>query len=215
MNRFERWSVWGTSILVAVSGSGYLWTKYFLEPAGPFAVVNHPLEPWFLRIHVLSAPFFVFAMGLITVKHVWKHYRSGVRLGRKSGLASLLTLIPMVLSGYLIQVMTARGWLTAMAVGHIVVSFLFLAALAAHQWAVSKSEPPPRRRPRSRRDRGATEEYSGASGGSFAGARRGPDAPTHSSPLVRSSAANREPTAPSGDPGHTPGDAAGFTSSGR
>lgn len=144
MSRFERWSVWGTSILVAVSGTGYLWMKYFLEAAGPFAVVNHPLQPWLLKIHILSAPLFVFAMGMIGVKHAWNHFRLGVRWGRKTGIATGASAVAMVFTGYLIQAVAAEGWLTAMVVSHIATSYLFLAALGAHQWIVRSAPSAPR-----------------------------------------------------------------------
>lgn len=138
MNRFEKWSVWTSTVLVTVSGIGYLWMKHFMEPAGQFAVVSHPLEPWFLRAHVLSAPLFVFAMGQIMVRHVWRHLRDGIRRARKSGLAGVVTVLVMVTSGYLLQVVTGEAWLDALVIVHIVSSFLFVGALAAHQWATRR-----------------------------------------------------------------------------
>ena len=45
MTRFERWSVWLTSALTALTGIGYFWCKYLLRTDDPFAVVNSQLEP--------------------------------------------------------------------------------------------------------------------------------------------------------------------------
>lgn len=140
MSRFERWSVWITTILMTLTGTGYLWMRYFMEPAEPWAVVSHPLEPWFLRAHVVTAPFFVFAVGLITTNHVWRHLRSGVRWARTSGLISVVTLAVMVLSGYLIQVVTGEGWLRAMVILHIASGYVFLLALGLHEW---RTKAPP------------------------------------------------------------------------
>lgn len=134
MSRFERWGIWATTLLVTVTGSVYLVMKYFMEPADPWAVVSHPLEPWMLRAHIVVAPFFVFAVGLITVNHVWRHLRSGVRWARASGLVAAATLAIMVLSGYLIQVITGEGWLEAMVILHITSGYLFLAAMGVHEW---------------------------------------------------------------------------------
>lgn len=150
MSRFERWSVWVTAVLVAVTGSGYLVMKYFMEPADPWAVVSHPLEPWFLRAHIVTAPFFVFAVGLITVNHVWRHLRAGVRWARASGLAAVFTLALMVLSGYLIQVITGEGWLEAMVILHIASGYVFLGALGVHEWQ-TRSAPGAEERRRRRR----------------------------------------------------------------
>ena len=56
MTRFERWAVWVTSVLTFVTGVVYLWMKYFLVSDDPFAVVNHPLQPVVLKLHIVVAP---------------------------------------------------------------------------------------------------------------------------------------------------------------
>jgi len=130
---FERWSVWVTSALTAGTGIGYLWTKYLLHSDDPWAVVNSPLEPWFLKLHVLVSPLLVFAVGAITLKHVWRHFRTGARPGRKTGVATALVTGPMVATGYLIQVITGESWLRAMAFAHIAASFFYVFGLLLHQ----------------------------------------------------------------------------------
>lgn len=143
MSRFEKWSVWTTSILTVLTGVGYFATKYLVSTADPFAVVNHPLQPWFLKAHILVSPLLLFALGLITVRHVWKHFRSGVRWSRKSGITATITVVPMVATGYLIQTLTGTGWVRAMAISHIVFGFLYALGLAAHQWIIRTKKPPP------------------------------------------------------------------------
>lgn len=133
MNAIEKWSVWVTTVLTAVTGAGYFWAKYLNEPAGEFAVVNHPLEPWFLKAHILVSPLLLCAVGMILVRHVWRHYRRNVVLGRKSGIVTALVLAPMVVTGYLIQTLTPEGWVRAMAISHIVFGFLYLAGIGVHQ----------------------------------------------------------------------------------
>lgn len=143
MSRFEKWSVWTTSILTVLTGVGYFVTKYLVSTADPFAVVNHPLQPWFLKAHILVSPLLLFALGLITVRHVWRHFRSGVRWSRKSGITAAISVVPMVVTGYLIQTFTATGWVRAMAISHIVFGFLYALGLAAHQWIIRTKKPPP------------------------------------------------------------------------
>jgi len=132
VTRFERVAVWTTSAATAVTGLVYLWLKYGLEPAEPWAVVSHPLQPWALKAHILVAPFLVFAVGMIATRHVWKHIRTGVREGRRSGLAAFLSLAPMVLTGYLIQTVTHETWLRWLVVAHVVSSLVFVVGLVAH-----------------------------------------------------------------------------------
>lgn len=141
MTRFEKGCVWVGTAVTTVTGIGYFWAKYLNEPTGEWAVVNHPLEPWFLKAHILVSPLLVFAVGMIAVRHVWRHYRTGIRWARRSGLTTVLSLAPMVLTGYLIQVMTSPGWIRAMAISHIVLSGVYLLGFGVHQ--VVSSRPPP------------------------------------------------------------------------
>lgn len=158
MNRFERWAVWATSAVTALTGFGYFWTKYLLRTDDPWAVVNHPLEPWFLRVHVVAAPLMVFAIGTISVRHVWKHFRNRIRSGRRSGIATALLAAPMVLTGYLIQVITGEALLRAMAISHIAFGVLYVLALLGHQLFLLKR---PRARPPARAGRRWTRDAIG------------------------------------------------------
>lgn len=143
MSRFERWSVWITSLLTAITGAGLLWTKYFIQASDPWAVVNSPLQPWFLRTHLIVSPLLVFAIGLITTRHIWRHYRTSIRLGRRSGVTIGVAIFPMIVSGYLIQVLTGRGWLAAMVIVHIATGLAYAAGLALHQVAIRSRRPLP------------------------------------------------------------------------
>ncbi len=134
MTRFERWSVWTTSAATIASGAVYLWMKYFMVSDEPYAVINHPLQPLVLKIHILVSPLLVFALGLIALKHVAEHLRRKVKAGRRSGLLLAVSAAPMVVSGYLIQVLTDEQWLRIAALAHIVTGTLFALGAAAH-WA--------------------------------------------------------------------------------
>ena len=146
MSKLEKWSVWITSILTGVTGLGYLWTKYFVESSDPFAVVNHPLEPWFLKAHIIVSPFLLLALGMIVLGHVWKHFANRITWGRNSGILAAAVFLPMVVTGYLIQSVTGQGWLEVLAIAHIVTGCVFIAGLVAHQIAIHFLQPPPERR---------------------------------------------------------------------
>jgi hypothetical protein len=135
MTRFERWTVWISSVATFVTGVVYLWLKYLVVSDDPFAVVNSPWQGPVLKLHIIAAPTLVFAFGLVAVRHVWRHVRSRVAAGRLSGLTGAAALIPMVATGYLIQAVTEEGWLRAMAWSHITLGLLFGAASLAHQVA--------------------------------------------------------------------------------
>lgn len=138
MTPFERWSVWVTSLLTTLTGLVYLWMKYFLETTDPWSVVNHPLQPVVLKLHIVTAPLLVFAVGVITTRHVWRHFRSGIRWGRRTGIALGLLIGPMILTGYLIQAVTHQGWLRAIAFSHIGFGAVYAVGLAAHQLMIQR-----------------------------------------------------------------------------
>lgn len=140
MTRFERWSVLLTTAATVLTGVGYFWAKYLVRSPDPWAVINHPLQPWLLKAHILVAPLLVFAVGLIALRHIWRHLRSGNRGGRRSGLAMALGFGPMVVSGYLVQAVTAPGWLQALAIAHIVLGVVYAIGFVIHQVVLARSQ---------------------------------------------------------------------------
>lgn len=139
MTRLEKWSVLSTSVATAVTGVGYFGIKYLLEPAEPWAVINHPLQPWLLKAHILVAPFLVFSVGMITLRHVWRHFQSRTPWGRRSGILAALALAPMIVSGYLIQAVTHAGWLTVTAWAHIGFGAAYALGAALHWPALRRA----------------------------------------------------------------------------
>lgn len=132
MTPFQRWLVWSSSGATGLTGLVYWWMKHRMVPVDPWAAINHPLQPWVLKAHILVAPVMVFAVGLIASEHIWRHYRRGVRKGRRSGLTALWVFAPMVLSGYLIQAVTHVGTLEALAWVHLGTGALYLLGMVAH-----------------------------------------------------------------------------------
>lgn len=139
MSTFRKWSVWVTSALTVLTGVAYFAVKYLMTTSDPYAVVNHPWQPYLLKAHILVSPFLLFALGMIAVDHVWRHFRQGIRLSRRTALTTAAAVLPMVLTGYAIQVFTDEGWVTAMAVSHIAFGALYGVGLVAHNWLVSRA----------------------------------------------------------------------------
>jgi len=133
VSRFEAWATHAATILVGITGLVYAWMRYLMHPADPFAVVNHPLQPLVQHLHVLAAPLLVFAAGVMWHQHAWPYWRRGVERHRRSGSSLLFTLVPMVVSGYLIQTTVDAGWRRAWVIVHLVASGLWLLGYLAHQ----------------------------------------------------------------------------------
>jgi hypothetical protein len=119
-------------VITALTGIVFAVMKYAMKSSDEFAVVNHPLQPYMLSAHVVIAPFLVFAFGWVFTNHIWPGFTSGIARKRKSGLWSMGAIVPMVLSGYLLQVSTADATRQAMAIAHWISSALFVLAYVIH-----------------------------------------------------------------------------------
>ncbi len=118
-------------LAITATGAAFAFMKYTMTSDDPFAVINHPWQPAMLSAHVIAAPFALFAFGWIFGDHIWPSFTGRVP-NRPTGVASMLLIVPMTLTGYLLQVITderARHWV---AVAHWVTSALFVISYAAH-----------------------------------------------------------------------------------
>jgi hypothetical protein len=142
----EKVLLWSSTLVVGITGLVYAWMKYLLPPMDPYSSIHHPLQPLVLKVHLVAAPFLVFAVGLVFMEHIWGQFRAGLRRGRRSGFGTLLTLSPMVLSGYLIQTFTSESWLFWLAMVHLVTGSLFVLGFTSHQAAMWMRQVRARRR---------------------------------------------------------------------
>lgn len=138
MNRFQRWFLWGSTLATALTGGVYGWMKHLMEPVSEWAVINHPLQPWVLKAHIVVAPVMVFAIGLVTVNHVWALHRAGLPRGRSTGRWAALGFAPLVFSGYLIQAVTLPVVLAALAWLHLGLGLAWTAVMVGHRRAVRR-----------------------------------------------------------------------------
>jgi hypothetical protein len=118
--------------LTAITGTVFAVMKYFMTSDDEFAVANHPLQPHMLAAHVVVAPLVLFILGWTFSNHMLPKYRFGNGVNRKSGLWSMLLIVPMALSGYLLQIATADALREAMAITHWVSSGLFVVGYVIH-----------------------------------------------------------------------------------
>jgi len=133
VSRFQAWLLHVSVAAITITGAVYAWMRYAMTTDDPFAVANHPWQPHMLHLHVLAAPVLVFALGLVFADHIWPKYESRMQARRRSGVGALWMMIPMVASGYLLQVLTNETALQVMKVTHWVSSAVFLLAYVVHQ----------------------------------------------------------------------------------
>lgn len=119
--------------VVAATGVVFAWMKYFMTTDDPFAVANHPMQPWMLAAHVVAAPAAVFALGWLWNAHILPKLRSGTKARKKSGVIGALLMAPMIFSGVLLQAATSEALRAAMEWAHWISSGFFVAAYVVHQ----------------------------------------------------------------------------------
>jgi hypothetical protein len=132
MTPFERTCLHASAALAALTGLLYGWLKYFGARAGEFGPEAHPWQGSAQHLHVLVVPVLVFTLGGLFRAHFLPMWRSGKAAGRFTGSFLVLGLLPMVLSGYAVQVAVDPIWRAVFAWIHGVASLAFLAGFSAH-----------------------------------------------------------------------------------
>lgn len=121
-----------TVALTAITGVVFAVMKYLLQSDDEFSVVNHPLQPHMLAIHVVVAPAVLFILGWAFSNHMLPKWRFGDGRNQRTGLASMGLIAPMALSGYLLQVSVNETLREAMAWAHGITSVIFVIAYLIH-----------------------------------------------------------------------------------
>jgi hypothetical protein len=132
IKRWQKWLLGTLTFLAGGSGLVYLWMKYVVESQDPFAVVNHPWQPYALYVHVLASPALILVFGMLWTSHVSTKIDGSRPYNRRSGLASVWTFALMAASGYLLQVLTSERLHAALVVVHVASGCAFLLAYIGH-----------------------------------------------------------------------------------
>ena len=118
--------------LTAVTGIAFAVMKYLMHSDDELAVVNHPLQPHMLAVHVVVAPALLFLLGWTFSNHMLPKYRFGNGQNRRTGIFQMALIIPMALSAYLLQISTNEMLRVVMAWAHGITSALFVLAYLIH-----------------------------------------------------------------------------------
>lgn len=132
INRAERYLLHLSLWAAAITGGLFWVMKYRLTNDDPFSAVNHPWQPHLLAAHVLVVPLLVFVLGWIAPGHIIGGLTEARPRVRRSGVVVTLLALPMVASGYLMQVVTSDTLRVWMADLHMVSGGLFAALFLAH-----------------------------------------------------------------------------------
>ncbi len=133
MTALQKWLLHLSLALLVLSGVGFAVMKYLIVPDDPYSAAGHPLQPWALSLHVLAGPLALFAVGLIFREHITGRRRQ--RNGRStigSGMLATALLLPMVASGYFLQVVTQETLRKVLVVVHLASGGLYAAGYAVH-----------------------------------------------------------------------------------
>lgn len=132
MNRVEVWLLHISTFVLSATGLIYAAMHYLMKPVDPFSVVNHPWEPFMIAAHIVIAPVLVLAVGLIAHSHILWKLENGAQIARWSGIFLMPLFAIMVVSGYLLQVITGTGHPAVVWV-HLISGTLWLLSFVIHQ----------------------------------------------------------------------------------
>jgi len=93
----RRW-LYLVSVLLLVSGIGWLVAHYFLHGPADFPGAPHRSEPWWLRLHGAAAIGFLMAFGALLLQHVRSGWRQ--RVNRATGVVMLAAVGVLILTAY-------------------------------------------------------------------------------------------------------------------
>ena len=125
----HRRSLYFFATLLWISGLGGLIAHYALRSSDPLAGA-HPSEPWWLRLHGAAVIGFLVAFGALLPGHVRRGWRQG--LNRSSGLAMIIVVAALTLSGYGLYYLVSDAWRSWTSVSHWTIGLAGGALLAVH-----------------------------------------------------------------------------------
>jgi hypothetical protein len=134
MSRLEVWLLHLSTFILTLTGLSYAAMHYLMKPADPFSVVNSPLEPYMMALHIIVAPLLILAAGTILHSHILWKLNTGATIARRSGILLIPLFVVMVVSGYFLQVITA-SWRSIVVVIHIGSGTLWFLLYVSHQLA--------------------------------------------------------------------------------
>src|SRR5579884_1366758 len=114
-----RWSVYGVSIIFTITGVAWIFAHFMLRREGE---IEHPLEPWMLRIHGFAVMIGLFMYGSLLRTHIIKGWNA--HMNRATGIVLCILLFALSLSGYLLYYAGSEETRPVISVAHWVIGLL-------------------------------------------------------------------------------------------
>ena len=120
-----------TSYLTILHGIGYWWVKEFMQIESPYGMRPHFLQTYFQAVHIVLSPLLIFSFGMLWNQHIVVFLKVS---NRKffSGLTITISLILVILSGYLIQVLYQQCLKRIAIWVHLIFSALYTLGYVIH-----------------------------------------------------------------------------------
>ena len=144
MSRLEFRLMHFANLLVIITGLVYGGLKYFGIVESEYGPEPHAAQADWQHAHVLVAPLLVLLLGAFWKAHAQPLWRKKIQEGRRSGRALWWFIIPMVASGYLIQVAMSDLMRNVFVWVHLVVRGLWILAYGIHwvvHWRSARRQP--------------------------------------------------------------------------
>ena len=133
MSGLERVLASATTWWMTITGAAFFVMKYLMSADDPYSVIHHPWQPHALSLHVIGGPLAVFALGLIAQDHILGRLRDPrQRRGRATGLVLVGLALPMVGTGYLLQVVTDETVKRVLVAAHVASGGLYAVLFLGH-----------------------------------------------------------------------------------
>jgi hypothetical protein len=126
-----------SNFLVVSTGLLLAWNKYFATSTDPYSSASSPWQIRSYNAHILTAPILVFAIALIWNRHIWPRWKNGtVRefgwLKINTGRLLMFLIVPMIWSGYGLQITADELWRKILITVHLVTSGAWTLGFVLH-----------------------------------------------------------------------------------
>ena len=130
LERWHRYSMYGISALLVLSGGAWLLAHYFLRAADTFGESVSPIEPWSMKLHGAAAMIALFFIGSVLNSHIRR--ANSARRNRGSGWTMAALLGWLTVSGYALYYLASETSRPAWSLAHSLLGLAFPLLLLLH-----------------------------------------------------------------------------------
>lgn len=124
--------IYGVGTVLILSGALWLLFHYFVRIEGEFGPTLHPLEPWFLSAHGISAAALLIGFGSVLPGHVKRAWRAA--RNRITGSIFFGVMLTLTVTGYLLYYVGIESVRSVLSIIHWVIGLLLPILAGWHVW---------------------------------------------------------------------------------